>query len=134
MCTNKAQAPTERLLAELDLERYFPVVIGGDGLTVRKPDAGHLRAVLERLGVEPARAVMVGDSETDLLDRARRRPALRAGQLRLHAGSPARELGADLVIDRMGELPAALAGLAATAAARADRTGCRLDTRQAALL
>ena len=50
VCTNKAQAPTDRLLAELGLERYFPVVIGGDSLTVRKPDAGHLRAVLERLG------------------------------------------------------------------------------------
>jgi phosphoglycolate phosphatase len=132
VCTNKAQAPSERLLAELGLERYLRVVIGGDSLTVKKPHAGHVLAVLERLGSR-AGAAMVGDSEYDLL-------AARAAGLPCvlvsfgYTPIPARELGADLVIDRMGELPAALAGLAATPTVRADRTGCRLDTRQAALL
>jgi len=110
MCTNKAQAPTDRLLAELGLERYFPVVIGGDRLTVRKPDAAHLRTVLERLGSSAPRAVMVGDSENDLL-------AARAAGVPCvlvsfgYTPIPARELGAEQVIDHMRELGAALAGL-----------------------
>jgi phosphoglycolate phosphatase len=110
VCTNKAQAPTDRLLAELDLERFFAAAIGGDVLPVRKPDPGHLRAVLERLGVDPPRAAMVGDSETDLLTaRAAGLPCVLVsfGYTRIAA----RDLGAEQVIDRMGELGAALAGL-----------------------
>jgi phosphoglycolate phosphatase len=111
VCTNKAQAPSDRLLAELDLERYFPVIIGGDSLTVRKPDPGHLRTVLERLDASPARAVMIGDSENDLL-------AARAAGLPCvlvsfgYTPIPAAELGADRVIDHFDELPATLADLA----------------------
>ncbi|HEX5795924.1 MAG TPA: phosphoglycolate phosphatase [Geminicoccaceae bacterium] len=133
VCTNTAQAPSERLLAELGLARYLPVVIGGDSLAVKKPHAGHVQAVLERLGSRAARAVMVGDSENDLL--AARAAALPCILVSFgYTPIPARELGADLVIDRMDELPDALAALAATPTARADQTGCRLDTRQAALL
>ena len=110
VCTNKPQVPSERVLAALGLERYFPVVIGGDRLAVRKPDPGHLRAVLERLGARPARAVMVGDSATDLLT------ARAAGVACVlvsfgYTPVPAAELGADRVIDRMAALPDALAAL-----------------------
>ena len=38
----------------LGLARFFGAVIGGDALPVRKPNAGHLRAVLARLGVDTA--------------------------------------------------------------------------------
>ena len=64
VCTNKAQAPTDRLLAALGLDRFFEAIVGGDAVPAKKPDAGHLRAVLERLGASPARSVMVGDSAT----------------------------------------------------------------------
>jgi phosphoglycolate phosphatase len=110
VCTNKPQAPADRLLAGLGLDRHFPVVIGGDSLPVRKPDAGHLGTVLERLGADSARAVMVGDSATDVL-------AARASGVPCvlvsfgYTEIPARELGAARVIDHMSELSAALAGL-----------------------
>jgi phosphoglycolate phosphatase len=110
VCTNKPQAATERVLAALDLERYFPVIIGGDALTVRKPDGGHLRAVLAGLGVDATRAAMVGDSRIDLLTaRAAGIPCVLVsfGYTR----TAARELGADRVIDHMSELGAALVGL-----------------------
>ena len=118
LCTNKAQAPTDRLLAELDLARYFGAAIGGDALPVRKPDAGHLRAVLERLGVAASRAAMVGDSQTDLLAaRAAGLPCVLVsfGYTRVAA----RELGAEAVIDHMDELGAALARLGRATPARA---------------
>jgi phosphoglycolate phosphatase len=110
VCTNKPQAPTDRLLAELDLARHFPVVIGGDSLTVRKPDPGHLLAVLDRLGAAPGRAVLVGDSANDVQAAA----AIGVPCILVSFGytrTPARALGAAQVIDHMSELPGALASL-----------------------
>jgi phosphoglycolate phosphatase len=115
VCTNKAQAPTERLLAALGLDRFFEAIVGGDAAPAKKPDARHLAAVLERLGAAAARAVMVGDSENDLLAaRALGVPCI----LVSFGYTPvsARALGADLVIDRFADLPAALASLADAAA------------------
>ena len=110
VCTNKPQAPTDRLLAGLGLERFFGAAIGGDALPVRKPDGGHLRAVLARLGVDGARAALVGDSRTDLLTaRAAGVPCVLVSFG--YTPVPARELGADRVIDHMSELGAALASL-----------------------
>ena len=111
LCTNKPQAPTDKLLAAVGLQRFFPVALGGDALPVKKPDAAHIRAVLDRLGAD-GHAVMVGDSENDLLAaRATGVPCILVSFG--YTPVPARELGADLVIDRMSELSAALATLAA---------------------
>lgn len=111
ICTNKPQAPADRLLAEIGLDRHFPVVIGGDSLPVRKPDPNHIGTVLARLGADPTRAVMVGDSANDVMAaQASGVPCVLVsfGYTRV----PARELGAARVIDHMSELPAALASLA----------------------
>lgn len=111
LCTNKPQVPTLRILDDLGLARYFRSVIGGDVLPVRKPDPAHLEAVLEELGVQRADAVMIGDSRSDVL------AAQAAGVPTLvvtfgYTQIPPRELGGDLVIDRLDELPAALERLA----------------------
>jgi phosphoglycolate phosphatase len=112
LCTNKAQLPTDRLLAAYGLAGYFGAVIGGDALPVRKPAAGHLDAVLGRLGARPDRSVMVGDSANDLL--VARASGVRCVLVSFGYGTtPARELGADRVIDHFAELPAVLAQLAA---------------------
>jgi phosphoglycolate phosphatase len=42
-------------------------VVGGDAVPAKKPDAGHLAAVLGRLGATPARSAMVGDSGHDVI-------------------------------------------------------------------
>jgi len=110
VCTNKPQAPTDRLLAALGLARHFAVVIGGDSLSVRKPDPGHLLTVLERLGTRSERAVLVGDSANDVSAAA----ATGIPCVLVSFGytqTPARALGAASVIDHMRELPAALASL-----------------------
>lgn len=108
VCTNKPQLPTDRVLAALDLERYFAAAIGGDALAVRKPDPEHLAAVLRGLGVGSNRAVLVGDSRTDLLTaQALGIPCVLVGFG--YSTMPVRELGADEVIDSFEELPAALA-------------------------
>ena len=115
VCTNKPQAPTDRLLTALDLAAYFPVVIGGDHLAVKKPHADHINTVVERLGAERQRTVMIGDSVTDV------RAAAASGVPCIlvsfgYTQTPARALGANRVIDHFTELPAALASLGEAAA------------------
>ena len=67
LCTNKPQGATDGLLRALGFDGLFDAVIGGDVLPgIRKPHPGHLAAVLERLGVPPQAAVMIGDSGNDL--------------------------------------------------------------------
>jgi phosphoglycolate phosphatase len=65
--TNKPVASTRRILDGLDLARFFlpDLVLGGDGPLPRKPDPAGLRALCDRVGVEPAETLMVGDSVVD---------------------------------------------------------------------
>ena len=65
--TNKPIASTRRILDGLDLARFFlaDLVAGGDGPHPRKPDPAGLRMLCDRAGVEPAAALMVGDSIVD---------------------------------------------------------------------
>lgn len=65
--TSKELGFTETILRNFEIARFFRCIIGGDSLPERKP---HPRPVLEaaaRLSVVPGRAVMVGDSENDIL-------------------------------------------------------------------
>jgi phosphoglycolate phosphatase len=66
VCTNKTEALSVKLLRALDLDGYFDAIAGADTFPVRKPDPGHLLMAVERVAGDPARAVMVGDSETDV--------------------------------------------------------------------
>ena len=63
LCTNKPLQPTLAVLRHLGWEGRFAAVIGGDSLTVMKPDPAPLRAVIDALG--PGPLVYAGDSETD---------------------------------------------------------------------
>ncbi len=103
VCTNKPQRATERVLAGLGLDRYFESVIGGDVLPVKKPDPTHLLEVLDRLDAVPMRSVLVGDSETDL--KAARAAGVPCVLVSFgYTKIPARDLGADRVIDHAADL------------------------------
>jgi len=62
ICTNKPAAPARAVLAHLGLAHLFGVVIGGDSLSVTKPDPAPLHAAFAALGVP---LLYVGDSEVD---------------------------------------------------------------------
>jgi len=63
VCTNKPKEPAMHVLEELDLSKYFDVVVGGDTFEKRKPDPLPL---LETIGETPIQDVLyVGDSEVD---------------------------------------------------------------------
>ena len=63
--TNKATDFTLPLLARCGVAGYFPVVVCGDTLPHKKPHPAMLEFACRQLGVDVARALMVGDSVND---------------------------------------------------------------------
>ncbi|MEI4232179.1 phosphoglycolate phosphatase [Roseovarius sp. D22-M7] len=63
LCTNKPHGPARAVLEHLGLSDYFPVIIGGDSLPVRKPDPAPLHAAIA--GLAARNVLYVGDSEID---------------------------------------------------------------------
>ncbi len=64
--TNKASRFVRPHLACAGIDAYFDVVIGGEDAPAKKPDPAPLLLAAERLGVRPARLLMVGDSGNDV--------------------------------------------------------------------
>ncbi len=109
VCTNKRQAATDIVVEGFGLGPYMGAVVGGD-TGVSKPDPRHIGAVLEKLGIDPGDAVMVGDSKADL--DAARGLAMPCVLVRYgYTAVPVEELGGDRLIDRMAELHDVLPGL-----------------------
>lgn len=63
ICTNKPMGPARAILDHLVLSPQFAAVLGGDSLSVRKPDPEHLLATARALG--RPKTIFVGDSEVD---------------------------------------------------------------------
>lgn len=66
VCTNKPRNQAEAVLEATGLATYFPVVVGADSCSRRKPDPEPVRHALNRVGSSPREAVMVGDSLADV--------------------------------------------------------------------
>ena len=66
VCTNKLEWLSVRLLDALNLTRHFAAICGQDTFGVQKPDPQMLRLTILRAGGNPGRAIMVGDSGTDV--------------------------------------------------------------------
>jgi phosphoglycolate phosphatase len=73
-----------------------------------------LRKALGEIGVAPGDAIVVGDSQTDV-DMARAAGVTVIVVSYGYTATPARELGADRVIDHLGEVPEAIAALSSNA-------------------
>ncbi|MBJ6373238.1 HAD-IA family hydrolase [Sedimentitalea arenosa] len=65
ICTNKPAALADLLLTRLGILDRFDSMVGADTLPVRKPDPEPLREAARRAGGDPARCVLIGDSDTD---------------------------------------------------------------------
>ncbi len=103
--TNKPQDLTDQLLPQLGLEGMFAAVYGAGRKLYTKPDPRIFHDVASASGGGPA--VMIGDSITDL-NTAR---AAGAPCILMSYGFtpvPARELGADMVLDDFAALPEAI--------------------------
>jgi len=63
--TNKPLSFAKPLLQAKGLDHFFAHVFGGDSFERKKPDPLPLFKTCEALGVQPAQALMVGDSSND---------------------------------------------------------------------
>src|SRR5215204_7055412 len=112
VCTNKLEWLSVRLLDALDLSWRFAAICGQDTFGIAKPDPDMLRRTVLRAGGQPAGAIMVGDSATDI-DTAR---AAGVPVIAVDFGYteiPVTLLGADRIISHFEELSAAVDDLIA---------------------
>jgi phosphoglycolate phosphatase len=112
ICTNKIERPSKKLIAELGATARFRAICGQDTFPVSKPNAGALRLTIEKAGGDPARAIMVGDTETDILTaKAAGLPVIAVDFG--YAPEPVAKLGPDIVISHFDELNAAVEAMTA---------------------
>jgi phosphoglycolate phosphatase len=106
VCTNKFEAQSVKLLEALGIGHRFAANCGRDTFPYFKPDPRHLTLTIERAGGHPAKAIMIGDSRTDIVTAQNARIPVIAVPFG-YTDVPVRELGPDMVIDHFDQLVAA---------------------------
>lgn len=111
VCTNKTEAPARKLLTALGVADRFRVIVGQDTFEVAKPDPKILAQTIAASGCAPRRAIMVGDSRTDI-DTARNLGIPVVAVDFGYTDTPVRELGPDRAISHFDALWDAVAEIA----------------------
>ncbi|HJR55132.1 MAG TPA: HAD-IA family hydrolase [Rhizomicrobium sp.] len=110
--TNKPQDMADLLLPKIGIDHFFAEIYGAGRMSYVKPDARIFHDVVRDMnakvrGAAEGGAVMIGDSITDLQTaRAAHVPCILLSYG--YTPIPAKDLGADLVIDDFSDLPQAL--------------------------
>jgi phosphoglycolate phosphatase len=110
VCTNKLESLSVLLLNELGLAERFEAICGQDTFGIQKPDPEILRRTIASAGGVAGKAVMIGDSATDI------RTARAAGIPVIavdfgYSERPVAEFAPDRVISHFSQLPDEIAGL-----------------------
>lgn len=103
VCTNKLEHLSRQVLAALEIDARFLAICGSDTFATRKPHPAHLLETISAAGGTPDRAIMVGDSRTDL-DTARSANVPFLGVSFGYTPVPMAEIAPDLLIDGYDEL------------------------------
>lgn len=107
ICTNKLEALSVKLVAELELTDWFAANCGGDTFDFRKPDGRHLTETARMAGGAQT-IIMVGDSAADV-NAARNAGIPVIGVPFGYTPVPMAELKPDVLISHFDELKAAVA-------------------------
>lgn len=107
VCTNKPILHTRLILDHFGIASRFAAVAGRDSFPFFKPDPRHLTLTIEAAKADPRRAVMIGDSRTDIAT------ARSAGIPSIcvpfgYSDAPIETLEPDFVIQHFDELPQAV--------------------------
>jgi phosphoglycolate phosphatase len=106
VCTNKMESSAKLLMSKLGVRERFAFICGQDTFGVGKPDAKPLLMTIAASGGANDRAIMVGDSITDIKTaRAAGLPVIAVDFG--YTDIPVAELGPDRVISHFDELKAA---------------------------
>ncbi len=65
VCTNKQERLAVDLLKKINLSKYFEYIAGCDTFDFNKPDPRHLTNVIDIIGGDINKSIMIGDSEVD---------------------------------------------------------------------
>jgi phosphoglycolate phosphatase len=107
VCTNKRTDLSTLLLQRLGVSDRFSAIVGADAVAERKPHPEHYRAAISRAGGTVRRSLMVGDSAADVnAARGAGAPSI-VVSFGYGGNGGAESLGADRIISRYAELPAA---------------------------
>jgi phosphoglycolate phosphatase len=108
VCTNKIERPAKLLLEKLGVAGRFAFICGQDTFGVAKPDPIPLLRTIQAARGERTRALMIGDSKTDIATaRAAGIPVIAVDFG--YTDRPIEEFSPDRVISHFSELPAAVA-------------------------
>ncbi|MBK1643456.1 phosphoglycolate phosphatase [Thiocapsa imhoffii] len=107
--TNKAARFTEPLLRDLGIRDQFSLVVSGDTLPLKKPDPMPLLHAAAFFGVDPAHALMIGDSVSDVKAARSAGFGIICMSYGYNHGQDIRAAEPDAVIDSMSELKGLLA-------------------------
>jgi phosphoglycolate phosphatase len=103
VCTNKIEGLAKLLITKLGIAERFAFICGQDTFGIGKPDAAPLLKTIAASGGAKERAIMVGDSETDIKTaRAAGVPVIAVDFG--YADVPVEELGPDRVISHFDQL------------------------------
>jgi phosphoglycolate phosphatase len=87
----------------MGLAPYFPVLVAGDTLPVKKPDPAPLLHGAGLLGVPPAELLMIGDSSNDALAARRAGCPVVCVSYGYNEGVDIRTVDADAIVDSLVE-------------------------------
>jgi phosphoglycolate phosphatase len=110
VCTNKMESHALELLKTLNVIDRFAFISGKDSFSFFKPDPRHLTETIRLAGGDPARAIMVGDSKTDI-DTAKAADIPVVGVTFGYTNVHVRDLGADYVVDHFDQMDFAVHSL-----------------------
>lgn len=103
ICTNKLETITRVILDEMKLTALIDGVVGAESPRPRKPDADPVFLAIERAGGARDNSIMIGDSPADIgAGKAAGLPTIAVSYG--YTNVPPAELGADLLIDSLGDV------------------------------
>ena len=110
VCTNKLERLSVLLLEKLKLADRFAAICGQDTFGVQKPDPEALRRTISAAGGSLRRAIMIGDSATDInTARAAGIPVIAVDFG--YSERPVSEFAPDRIIGHFSQLPSAVAAI-----------------------
>jgi phosphoglycolate phosphatase len=102
--TNKPVRFSHRLIEGLGLAPYFQFIYGGNSFETKKPDPKGTEVLLRDFGAAPREAMIVGDSEIDVLT-ARNAGTWACGVTYGLGSARLAEYPPDVLVDSLTELP-----------------------------
>lgn len=115
--TNKAERLAIPLMQAMAFDPAPGCVVGGDTAGVAKPDPASILLACERMGVDPASCIYVGDSDRDMAaGRAAGMSTIGIAYGYVPVGESAYDWAADIVVESVAELGPAISRLQQAAA------------------